>query len=128
MDGITSLDPDYEEEINTTKMRLKTSLNDNDLEVIYDWTVKIAQESMKLFGTPMGIGYNVDEKLGTDIVITFKQEIMFHPDANFSIQAETRFYSAKIYPDRPWVKDQGAEEKHVEDFHNSKLHCSIPRY
>ena len=27
-----------------------------------------------------------------------------------------------------WVKDLGTGSKHVEDFHNSKLHCSVPRY
>ena len=144
-DGITRLDPDHEEQINVTKMRLKASLNDHDLRVIQDWTIKIAQASIKLLAAPMGIGYNVDEKMGTDkhvfsilgphlgyyygdIVITFKQEIMFHPDANFSIQAGTKFHSGKTYVDRPWAEDRVTEETHIEDFHSSKLHCSVPRY
>jgi uncharacterized protein (TIGR02452 family) len=144
-DGITTLDPDHEEQINLMKMRLRASLGDHDLTVIYDWTKKIAQASIKLINEPMGIGYNVDEIMGTnkhvfsilgphrghhygDIVIMFKQEIMFHPDANFSIQAGTRFHSKNIYSNRPWVEHPGTEGKCVEDFHSSKLHCSVPRY
>ena len=148
MDGITAakLDPDHEEQINTARQRLKAaSLSSDDLKVIDDWTVKIAQASIALHGAPMGIGFGVDEKMGTDkhifsilgphygyyygdIIITFKQEIMFHPDANFSIQAATSFSSGRTYKQRPWIKDQGTDETHVEDFHNSKLHCSVPRY
>lgn len=144
-DGITTLDSDHDEQINLTKIRLKKSLSENELKVICDWTVKIAQASITLFNAPMGIGYEVDKIMGTDkhvfsilgphcdyhygdIVIVFKQEIMFHPDSNFSIQAGTRFHSRNVYPDRPWVEDQGIKEKHIEDFHNSKLHCCIPRY
>ncbi|CAF0966811.1 unnamed protein product [Adineta ricciae] len=93
----------------------------------------------------MGIGYEVDTKLGTDqhvfsilgphygsyygdIVITFKQEIMFHPDANFSIQAGTGFYSDKAYLHRPWWKDPNDENQRINCFHSAKLHCSVPRY
>ena len=64
-DGITRLHPDHEQQINRTKMRLKKSLNDHDLTVIHDWTMKIAQASMVLHSTPLGLGYHVDEKLGT---------------------------------------------------------------
>ena len=144
-DGITTLDPDHDEQINIIKMRLKTSLKDNELQTLYNWTMKIAQASIKLFKVPTGIGYDVDEKMGTnkhvfsvlgphrghhygDIVIVFKQEIMFHPDANFSIQAGTRFHSANVYKDRPWDKYQDSERKRIEDFHSSKLHCCVSRY
>jgi uncharacterized protein (TIGR02452 family) len=144
-DGITKLDPDHDEKVNMVKMRLKASLADHDLKIINDWTVKIAQASIKLHSSPMGIGFGVDEKMGTDkhvfsilgphlgyyygdIVITFKQEIMFHPDANFSIQAATSFNSGRTYDNRPWVTNPGTDKKCVEDFHRSKLHCSVPRY
>jgi hypothetical protein len=63
-----------------------------------------------------------------DIIITFKQEIMFHPDANFSIQAGTTFFSGRTYKNRPWSKDLGSEGKRIEHFHGAKLHCSVPRY
>ncbi|UJR19614.1 hypothetical protein I4U23_022748 [Adineta vaga] len=33
-----------------------------------------------------------------------------------------------IYKHCPWWKNPGSDEKHIEDFHNSNLHCSIPRY
>jgi hypothetical protein len=107
--------------------------------------VKIAQASIALHNAPMGIRFNVDQKMGTDkhvfsilgphlnyrygdIVIVFKPEIMFHPDANFSTQAATSFYSGRTYNNRPWATDPGTEKKRIEDFHSSKLHCSVPRY
>jgi hypothetical protein len=107
--------------------------------------VKVAQASVALHGAPMGIGFDVDQKMGTDkhvfcilgphlsyyygdIVITFKQDIMFHPDTYFSIQARTSFNSGRTYKNRPWITDPNTHEKRVEDFHHSKLHCSVPRY
>ncbi|CAF5111235.1 unnamed protein product, partial [Rotaria sp. Silwood1] len=94
----------------------------------------------------MGIGYVVDRSLGTDkhvfsvlgphlghyygdIIIVFKKEIMFHSDTNFSIQTGTSFGpSGNAYKHRPWLKDPDNADKRVTNFHNSKLHCSIPRY
>ena len=144
-DGITSLDPDHEQNINLAKKKLQPPLSDKDLKVIYDWTIKITQASIKLINTPMGIGYNVDEKMGTDkhifsilgphhgfyygdIVIIFKQEIMRHPDTNFSNQAGTAFHSGRTYKTRNWLTDPVDENKRIEHFHFSKLHCSVPRY
>ena len=138
MDGITTttLDSEHEQHTNISKMRLKAaSLNDNEIRVIHDWAVKIAWASNSLHGTPMGIGFDADEKMGTDkhvfsilsphyghyygdIIITFRQEIRFHPDTNFSVQAATAFHSGRTYQQRPWV----------QHFNKSKLHCSVPRY
>ena len=143
--SLAKLDVDHEENINLHRKKLEASLKATDMKVIYDWTIKIAQASIKIVTNPMGIGYDVDEIMGTnkhvfsilgphlgfyygDIVIIFKQDIMFHPDTNFSPQAATRFHSTKIYPDRPWVPDRGSEGTRVEDFYNAKLHCSVPRF
>ncbi|CAF1369525.1 unnamed protein product [Adineta steineri] len=144
-DGILAVDADHDDNVKTVERRLKPPLDDRDINAIHKWAVEIAQASIALTSKPMGIGYDVDKKLGTDkhifsilgphhgcyygdIVISFKQEIMFHPDANFSIQAATSFHSGKIYGQRAWWKDPGTEDKHTEDFHNAKLHCSVPRY
>ena len=143
--GGYSLDPDHDSRINIIEKKLKTALNQSDIQIIREWTTKITQASIELHKKPMGIGYHVDQVLGTDkhifsilgphkgfyygdIVITFKPEIMFHPDANFSIQAGTAFHSGRVYEKRSWLKNPGNVDKRVEDFHNSKLHCSVPRY
>ena len=144
-DGITKLDPYHHEQINKATMRLEAAgVSQDDLKAIHDWTLEIAQASMVLHHAPKGIGYDIDKKMGTDkhvfgipglhfgyhygeIIIVFKQEIMFHPDTNFSIQAATSFYSGRTYEKRPWIVDRGTEETRIKDFHHSKLHRSIPR-
>jgi hypothetical protein len=143
IDGKTlaKLDPDHEQNINLARKKLRPPLSDDDLKVISDWTARITEASIKIVKNPTGIGYDVDKIMETDkhvfsilgphygdIVIVFKREIMFHPDTNFSVQAATRFHSANIYSDCPWAKDRGSEAEHVKDFHNAKLHCSVPRY
>ncbi|CAF1677884.1 unnamed protein product, partial [Adineta ricciae] len=107
-DGTGSLDSDYQQKISKIEKRLKPPLNIREVQIIQEWSLKIAQASIILNRVPTGIGYDLDEKLGTDqhvfsilgphlghyygeIVITFKQDIMFHPDANFSIHAGTVF-------------------------------------
>ena len=142
----TPLDPQHGYQMNMNEKKLKAALADNEIEIIRNWAVKIAQASIKLHSSPMGIGYGVDEILGTDkhvfsilgphlghyygdVIIIFKQEIMLHPDANFSIQAATTFGpSLHAYQYRPWLTDPGTQEKRVEHFNRSKLHCSVPRY
>lgn len=141
----TSLDPEHETKINIAKVALQASLTKNELNVIEEWTTKIAEASIQLENKRAGIGYTVDEEMGTDkhvfgimgphgashygdIVIIFKPEIMFHPYANFSPQAATRFHSRNIYLEYPYYKDQGTKGSHIQDFHNVKLHYSIPGY
>ncbi|CAF1043805.1 unnamed protein product [Rotaria sordida] len=143
--GKLSANHDSEQNISTMEKKLQPPLEGKDIQAIHEWTIKIAKTSIALNANKAGIGYEVDPKLGTDkhvfsivgphlghyygdIVITFKQEIMFHPDANFTIQAGTSFYSGNIYKHRPWMKDPGNEAKRIDHFHHSKLHCSIPRY
>ena len=66
-DGITTLDPDHEEQINVMKMKIKKNRSVMMiLAAICHWTKEIAQASIKLIHEPMGIGYNVDEIMGTD--------------------------------------------------------------
>ncbi|UJR19439.1 hypothetical protein I4U23_022569 [Adineta vaga] len=144
-DGVTSVDADHDSNVIIVKKKLKPPLSDGDISAIEKWAVQIALQSIKLANNPMGIKYDVDIKLETnkhvfsilgphygtyygDIVITFKQEIMYHPDANFSIQAGTGFHSSRVYTLRPWWKDPGSEDKHINDFHSAKLHCSVPRF
>ncbi|CAM4829677.1 unnamed protein product [Rotaria magnacalcarata] len=142
---VSPLDADHDYKANNIEKKLKPPLDQHDIETIHTWAVKIAQASIELMKHPMGIGFDVDEKMGTDkhifsilgphlgyyygdIVITFKQEIMFHPDANFSMQAGTSFHSARIYKLRPWLTEPNSEDQRIEDFHKAKLHCSYPRY
>ncbi|CAF1656160.1 unnamed protein product, partial [Adineta ricciae] len=144
-DGIVGLDAEDEEQMKIAERRLKVLLNDKEMRVIRECTTNIAQASVALHGALMGIGYVVDQKMGTnqhvfsilgphsdhqygDIVILFKQEIMFHPDTNFSMQAGTSFHSGRTYTKRLWVTDSGVVDNRVIDFHHSKLHCSVPRY
>ncbi|CAF1363753.1 unnamed protein product [Rotaria magnacalcarata] len=143
--GKTSADADSEHKISMMEKRLQSPIEGRDIEVIHEWTTKIARASIGLSIEKAGIGYSVDPILETDkhvfsilgphlghyygdIVITFKQEIMFHPDANFTIQAGTSFFSGNIYRHRQWTRDSGSEAKRTEHFHHSKLHCSVPRY
>ncbi|CAF1401512.1 unnamed protein product [Adineta steineri] len=143
--GKTLSDSDYGYKIQRIEQKLQPPLNPRDIQVIHEWSVKIAQASIKLNANPTGIRYHVDKKLGTDqhvfgvlgpnlghyygeIVITFKQEIMFHPDANFSIQAATKFHSRATYSHRPWTRDPGNDGKRIEHFHSSRLHCSVHGY
>ncbi|CAF4515491.1 unnamed protein product [Rotaria sp. Silwood2] len=144
--GTTPLSDDHDYTMKVIEKKLIPPLTDHDINIIHQWSKKIAQESIKLHQNPMGIGYVVDQTLGTDkhvfsilgphlghyygdIIIVFKKEIMFHPDANFSIQAGTSFGpSGNAYKHRSWLKDPGSGDKRVANFHNSKLHCSIPRY
>ncbi|CAF1645686.1 unnamed protein product, partial [Adineta ricciae] len=144
-DGMSPAEPDHDSKVLKFEKKLKPPLTDSDIKAIHNCTIEIAQASIKLTSSPMGIGFDVDKKLGTDhhifsilgphhgfyygdIVITFKQEIMFHPDANFTVQAGTSFPSGRIYQQRPWKADPGGDDKRVRDFHYGKLHCSVPRY
>lgn len=63
-----------------------------------------------------------------DVAITFRQELMFHLDANFSCQTGTSFHSQRVYALQPWWTDPDSEDKRIKHFHQAKLHCSYPRY
>ncbi|CAF3338093.1 unnamed protein product [Rotaria socialis] len=142
---VPTLDADHDNQVNIIQKKLKPPLEKQDIQTIYDWTAKIVAASIELSQNLAGIGFDVDKKLGTDkhvfsilgphcgtyygdIVITFKQELMFHPDSNFSFQAGTGFFSGRVYAYRPWLTDPTTEEQRIEHFHHSKLHCSYPRY
>ncbi|CAF1049487.1 unnamed protein product [Didymodactylos carnosus] len=144
--GTTPLDPEHEYEINKIERRLKLPLTDHQVKTIHDLAIQITQASIKLHASLTGIGYNVDQTLGTDkqvfsimgphrdhyygdIFVIFKLEIMLHPDANFSVQAATTFGpSLSAYTHRSWLKNPNNDGKCTEQFHSSKLHCSVPHY
>ena len=124
---------------------LRPNLNETQIETIRSCATDIAQASLNLCNRQMGIGYDADKALGTDkhlfsilgphtgshygnIIIIFKQEVMYHPDSNFSIQAATSFHSGKGYQWRQWLQDPRSSEERVKSFHHSKFHCSIPNY
>ncbi|CAF2765048.1 unnamed protein product [Rotaria sp. Silwood2] len=140
----SSHDPESQYRITVLEKKLNLSLKENEMGTLRRVSKSIAEASIKLTSNPMGIGYNVDQTLGTDkqifsilgphcgyyygeIVIIFKREIMLHPDTNFSIQAATSFGpSASAYQHRPWLTNPNDANKSVQNFHASKLHCSVP--
>ncbi|CAF1131664.1 unnamed protein product, partial [Didymodactylos carnosus] len=66
-DGKTPLDSEHDyNRLQRIEQKIQPPLNNKEIQVIHEWAVKIAQASIKLNATPMGIGYDVDEKLGTD--------------------------------------------------------------
>jgi uncharacterized protein (TIGR02452 family) len=123
---------------------LRRNLDKGQIETIKSCAIAIAQASLNLCREPMGIGYGPDKALGTDkhvfsilgphsghygdIVLIFKQEVMYHPDSNFSIQAGTSFHSGNGYQWREWLRDPGSVDERIKSFHHSKLHCSFPGY
>ncbi|CAF1334672.1 unnamed protein product [Adineta ricciae] len=133
-------------EITMSENRVSALLGKNDTDVLKRVAIEIAQASIKLHANPLGIGYEVDMKLGTDrtifsvlgphlghyygdIVIVFKREILHHPDAEFTIQAGTSFHSAKAFNWRPWLGDVLTDvNERIKLFHASKLHASVPGY
>ncbi|CAF3923229.1 unnamed protein product [Rotaria sp. Silwood1] len=124
---------------------LRQNLNKDEIEIIRSCATAITKASLNLCQDPMGIGHLPDKALGTDkhvfsilgphggvhygeIVLIFKQELMLHPDSNFSIQAATSFHSGRAYQWRPWLQDSNQPEERIKSFHRSKLHCLIPGY
>ena len=121
-------------------------ITDDALKKVRTLVTDIAEASFKLQSSQTGLGWQPDVELGTnkhvfavlgahagyyygDIIIVFRQEIMHHPDSNFSIHAATTFHkSGNAYKWRPWLTDPGALDKRIEHFHQNKLHCSIPGY
>ncbi|CAF3831627.1 unnamed protein product [Rotaria sp. Silwood1] len=122
--------------------------NQEDMETIRVKTKEIAEGSIKLNSNKSGIGYSVDKKLGTnkavfsilgphtghhygDVVLIFKREILHHPDANFSLQAATSYFSGNCYEWRPWfgtAPNPKVESTQIDLFHKTKLHPSVPGY
>ncbi|CAF1459208.1 unnamed protein product [Adineta steineri] len=136
---------EYEEVISSNANQLHNLLKRTDVDDLRHCSTEMAKASLVLMKNLTGIGYPVDKSMGTDkhifcilgphhgfyygdIVIIFKTELMRHPDANFSIQAGTSVHSGSTFKYRHWVKDSGTEDGRIQQFHESKLHCSIPGY
>jgi hypothetical protein len=140
-----STSDDHQYSIRIKENILRKNLDKDQIETIRSCAKAIIQASLNLCRDPMGIGHPPDKALGTDrhvfsilgphggtqygeIILIFKQELMLHPDSNFSIPAATSFYTGRAYQSRPWLKDPVQPEGRVKSFHQSKLHCSIPGY
>ncbi|CAF4992781.1 unnamed protein product [Rotaria sp. Silwood1] len=54
--GKFTSDSDYDQRIHTMEQRLQPPLSNRNIQVIHEWTTKIAQASIKLSNIPMGIG------------------------------------------------------------------------
>ncbi|CAF0972140.1 unnamed protein product [Didymodactylos carnosus] len=136
---------DYTDSISSCEKQLSNLLKKRDVDEIRGCSTDMAKASLVLMKTLAGIGYQVDKLLGTDkhifsilgphrghyygdIVIIFKAELMRHPDSNFSIQAGTSVHSGSTFEHRRWIKDAGTDDGRIQQFHESKLHCSIPGY
>ena len=132
--------------LTTAESKIKPYIKESDLNKIRDQAKMIVDASIKLNTNKAGIGYKPDEDLGTneqifsifgphrghyygDIVIVFKREIMYHPDANFSVQAATSFGpSGNAYKWRPWLTNPGNPKDRIQNYHWTKLHCAVPDY
>ncbi|CAF3923209.1 unnamed protein product [Rotaria sp. Silwood1] len=113
----TLLDKSFDDTIQKEEKFLKGSLSHEEVDTIRRWTVKITEAAFNLSTNAVSsdqvsekhimtvFGPHLRQKDG-DIVLVFKREVMFHPDAKFSIQ-----FNAQL-----------------EQFHQSQLHCSIYGY
>ncbi|CAF1104234.1 unnamed protein product [Adineta ricciae] len=140
---------DCEEQIKSKGHVLSVQLNNpQDMNIIRAKTKQIAEASIKLSSNKTGIGYEVDKKLGTnktifsilgphtghyygDIVLVLKREILHHPDANFSIQAGTSYFSGNCYSWRPWfgtAPNPKVDATQIDLFHKTKMHASVSGY
>eukprot|EP00002_Diphylleia_rotans_P028259 TRINITY_DN5703_c0_g1_i1.p1 TRINITY_DN5703_c0_g1~~TRINITY_DN5703_c0_g1_i1.p1 ORF type:complete len:2124 (-),score=354.70 TRINITY_DN5703_c0_g1_i1:254-6625(-) len=132
----------YTNKAKTSKGRLKDhGFTDEQFTMIAE-TVRLAAEScQKLKEKPTGIGFGVDVPMGTvrhvfsvlgphlggyygAISIVLKQEILYHPDTNFTCCAATSFNSKRATENRPWI--QLADKPAREVFDRFKLHATTP--
>jgi uncharacterized protein (TIGR02452 family) len=99
----------------------------------------LAKACKQLADTPQGIGYNVDEKLGTNrqvfaivgphhgtyygpVCFLLDPVIMCHPDFNLTPVAGTAFYSGKAHTKRPWgPSDPGNDDQKIAHFNERKF-------
>jgi uncharacterized protein (TIGR02452 family) len=143
---VSSANTQTEYSLSRKELMLKVILKPEDVCILRECAIEIARASIKLQSSPTGVGFEPDKALGTnkhvfailgphlghyygDILFVFKHELMCHPDTNFSIQAATTYgQSTNAYKFRPWLKDPGTPETRIQQFHTSKLHCSIPNY
>eukprot|EP00002_Diphylleia_rotans_P016257 TRINITY_DN3162_c0_g1_i2.p1 TRINITY_DN3162_c0_g1~~TRINITY_DN3162_c0_g1_i2.p1 ORF type:complete len:1864 (+),score=286.85 TRINITY_DN3162_c0_g1_i2:1390-6981(+) len=95
---------------------------------------------VRLKHQPKGIAFGVDKEMGTDrhvfsvlgphlggyygaISIVFKQEILYHPDTNFTCCAGTSFKSGRATEGRPWIVLAGQTPRLV--FDTFKMHSTL---
>ncbi|CAF3596921.1 unnamed protein product [Rotaria socialis] len=136
---------DYYDTILKKERIFPSLIKPDEVIIIKNCAIGIAEASWNLHNSPSGIGYSNDKALGTDkhvfsvlgphlghyygdICLVFKSDVMFHPDTNFSPQAATSFMSGRTFLYRPWIKDPGTSAEKIRCFHESKLHCAISGY
>ncbi|CAF3934269.1 unnamed protein product [Rotaria sordida] len=135
--------------IESKEQAIQAALKSDEIDEIRNCAIQVAQASITLHSNQTGIGFTRDVELGTnqhvfailgphtgqyygDIVVVFKREIMLHPDSNFTMQAATTYTPPepdkvpKAYKFRPWLQDPGTMEGRLKNFHQTKLHCSVP--
>eukprot|EP00002_Diphylleia_rotans_P029639 TRINITY_DN6049_c0_g1_i2.p1 TRINITY_DN6049_c0_g1~~TRINITY_DN6049_c0_g1_i2.p1 ORF type:complete len:1967 (-),score=190.98 TRINITY_DN6049_c0_g1_i2:321-6221(-) len=112
---------------------------DDQFAKIIDKCKNAAENCHRLKENLMGIGYVVDQEMGTSshvfsilgphmgayygaISIVLKQEILYHPDSNFTCCAATSFHSRKAMIDRPWIQMDGKKPRDV--FDSFKMHAT----
>ena len=137
--------PGYAHVIKEKEKTLRSAISSEELEVIRNKAIEIAQASIKLHTNPAGIGHAPDKALGThkrvfsilgphlghyygDVFIVFKREILHHPDSDYSMNAATTFgTSGNAFRWRPWLGADPVDlSKRIAMYHDTKLHASIP--
>ena len=96
----------FDDTIRKEERYLRNAIGDEEMDTIYKWTVKITEASLKLSTSSYSTKQSTKPYISTifgprlsqsgeDIVLVFKRDVMFHPDAKFSIQPSRR--SKQVY-------------------------------
>ncbi|CAF3290539.1 unnamed protein product [Rotaria sp. Silwood2] len=142
---IATPDEDFNNTIRKEERFLKDKLSPTDIDIIRRHAIEMAEASLNPEINSTSIQKTSDELCSSDehiytifgpqlrhdygdIVLVFKQQVMHHPDANFSIQSKASFVNGSTFIHRPWIKDSGTLNKRIMQFQESKLHCSILGY
>ncbi|CAF1274206.1 unnamed protein product [Adineta steineri] len=132
----SSPEENFNDTIRTEEKFLKSILTRNEIDKIRDFTIQMIDAVLNLSKNiddafekhitailAPNLHHNVE-----DIVLVFKRDVLYHPDANVSIQSKNSFLDGTTFIERPWIKDSGTSKKRLEQFHKSLLHCSIQGY
>ncbi|CAF1391284.1 unnamed protein product [Adineta steineri] len=132
----SSPEENFNDTIRTKEKFLKSILTRNEIDKIRDFTIQMIDAILNL---SKNIEHTSEKHItailapnlhrnNEDIVLVFKRDVLFHPDANVSIQSKNSFLDGTTFTDRPWITDSGTSKKRLEQFHKSLLHCSIQGY
>ncbi|CAF1353937.1 unnamed protein product [Adineta steineri] len=132
----SSPEENFNDTIRTKEKFLKSILTRNEIDKIRDFTIQMIDAILNLSKNIndtsekhiTGILAPNLHRNNEDIVLVFKRDVLYHPDANVSIQSKNSFLDGTTFTDRPWITDSGTSKKRLEQFHKSLLHCSIQGY